>query len=78
MRKAVIEEFNHIYYNSTVWGNGNTKWLGTAILKCPTDLWIYQEIIYELKPDVIVETGTFNGGSAYFLPLFSIYLVKAK
>jgi cephalosporin hydroxylase len=66
MRKAVIKEFNRLYYNSTVWGNGGTRWLGTTVLKCPTDLWIYQEILYELKPDVIVETGTFNGGSAYY------------
>ena len=73
MRKAVIEEFNRIYYNSTVWGNGSTQWLGTTILKCPTDLWIYQEILYELKPDVVIETGTFNGGSAlFFASLFDL------
>jgi len=35
--------------------------------KCPLDLWAYQEIIFEGKPDVIVETGTFNGGSALYL-----------
>jgi cephalosporin hydroxylase len=66
MRTAVIRQFNRLYYDSTVWGNGNTRWFGTTILKCPTDMWIYQEILYELKPDVIVETGTFNGGSAFF------------
>jgi cephalosporin hydroxylase len=36
-------------------------------------LWIYQEIIHELRPDVIVETGTFNGGSAlYMASLFDL------
>jgi cephalosporin hydroxylase len=66
-RKNVINEFERIYYDSMVWANGRTKWLGTTILKCPTDVWIYQEILYDLKPDVIIETGTFNGGSALFL-----------
>jgi cephalosporin hydroxylase len=36
-------------------------------LKCPLDLWIYQEIIFEQKPDMIIECGTANGGSALFL-----------
>src|SRR5687768_17883515 len=37
------------------------------ILKCPTDLWLYQEMIHELRPDVIMETGTAWGGSALYL-----------
>lgn len=36
-------------------------------LKLPLDLWIFQEIIHESKPDVIVEAGTFDGGSALYL-----------
>ncbi len=44
----------------------NTYWLGIPIQKCPWDTWVYQEIIYETKPDVLVETGTFMGGSALF------------
>jgi cephalosporin hydroxylase len=34
--------------------------------KCPLDLWAYQEIIYETRPDIIVECGTADGGSALF------------
>jgi cephalosporin hydroxylase len=41
--------------------------LGIPTLKCPLDLWIYQEIIYEIKPDLIIETGTAYGGSALYL-----------
>ena len=35
--------------------------------KCPLDLWVYQEILWELRPDLVVETGTHQGGSALFL-----------
>ncbi|MFJ7558567.1 CmcI family methyltransferase [Bacillus thuringiensis] len=61
-------EQTHIhYYNSKTWAYGNTKWLGYSILKYPSDLFLYQEIIYEIQPDVIIECGTFNGGSSLFL-----------
>jgi len=42
-------------------------WLGHRALKNPMDAWIYQEIIYEVKPDIIVEMGNKNGGSTLFL-----------
>jgi cephalosporin hydroxylase len=41
-----------------------TKWLGIETLQNPNDAWVHQEIIYEVKPDFIVETGTYQGGSA--------------
>ena len=42
-------------------------WLWHRALKNPLDAWIYQEIIWETKPDVIVEIGNKNGGSTLFL-----------
>ncbi|SRR5258706_6634157 len=44
-----------------------TKWLGVPALKCPLDLWMYQQIIHETRPAVIVETGVNEGGSSLFL-----------
>ena len=41
--------------------------MGYSVLKYPCDLFLYQEIIYEIQPDVIIECGTFNGGSSLFL-----------
>jgi cephalosporin hydroxylase len=63
--EIITNMFHHIYYDSRVWER--THWLGFPLLKCPLDTWIYQEIIYETRPDVIIETGTFQGGSALFM-----------
>lgn len=45
----------------------DTYWLGVRALKLPLDLWVYQEILYETRPDLIIETGTAGGGSALYL-----------
>ena len=44
-----------------------TNWLGVTVYKCPLDLWMYQEILVHTKPDLIIETGTAAGGSAFYL-----------
>jgi cephalosporin hydroxylase len=49
------------------------QWMGHLLLKWPPDLWMYQEIIFETRPDLIIETGTYKGGSAlYFANLFDL------
>ena len=40
---------------------------GIPTLKNPLDFWIYQEILWECRPDVIVEIGNFRGGSTLAL-----------
>lgn len=40
------------------------SWLGVPIIQLPEDIVRYQEVVYALKPDVIVETGISHGGSA--------------
>lgn len=45
----------------------HTKYFGVKAFKSPIDAWVYQEIIYETKPDVIVEIGNFSGGSTLYL-----------
>lgn len=42
-------------------------YFGIPTMKSPLDLWVYQEIITEIKPDVIIEIGTYKGGSALAL-----------
>lgn len=41
-------------------------WLGRPIIQYPTDIMAMQEIIWKVKPNVIVETGIAHGGSAIF------------
>ena len=62
----IAPEFHRYFYMQFESTWANAKWLGVRTLKCPLDLWVYQELIHETKPDLIVETGTFDGGSAYF------------
>jgi cephalosporin hydroxylase len=41
-------------------------WFGVPIIQKPTEILVNQEIIYKLKPDVIIETGVARGGSLIF------------
>ena len=42
-------------------------WMGRVIWKNPLDCWIYQEILHETRPEVVVELGVAHGGSALYL-----------
>lgn len=63
----LIAEFNELYYAMGVQTWGMMKWRGVPLLKPPTDMWVYQELINEIKPDLIIETGSYCGGSALFM-----------
>jgi cephalosporin hydroxylase len=63
----IIRACHQLYYARKEQTWGNTYWLGVSVQKCPPDLWIYQEIIYETRPDLIIECGTARGGSALYL-----------
>jgi cephalosporin hydroxylase len=65
-KQEVVNKFHEHYYYSNVWVT-NTTWMGVPTQKCPLDLWVYQELIHSIKPDVIIETGTCYGGSALFM-----------
>lgn len=44
----------------------NFKWMGRPIIKYPNDMVIMQELIWDVKPDLIIETGIAHGGSIIF------------
>ena len=49
------------------------SWMGVPTLKNALDAWIYQEILCEVRPDVVVEIGSWAGGSTlYFAHLLDI------
>ena len=65
--RRVVDPFHRLFYDTGPVTWSDTRWLSVPVQKCPFDLWIYQEIITELRPAVIVETGTAFGGSALFM-----------
>jgi cephalosporin hydroxylase len=65
--RRVVRPFHRLFYDSGKQTWSNTYWLGVPAQKCAFDLWVYQEMLHELRPAVIVECGTANGGSALFL-----------
>ena len=71
--QAATDAFHRAFYESWDQAGGRTRgtinlsWFGHRTIKSPLDLWTYQEIIVETRPDLIFETGTHRGGSALYL-----------
>lgn len=57
-----MEEISHSFMHTP-----DNYWLGVRIQKNPLDLMILQEIMFEKRPDTIIECGTLYGGSAYYM-----------
>jgi cephalosporin hydroxylase len=70
----VVHQFHDLYYRRYYPQGADTinlSWFGYELVKCPLDLWIYQELLVRTRPDFVIETGTWAGGSAlYFAMLF--------
>lgn len=61
--QRLFDRVNQIYYRLGLW---QSKWLNMESSQIPCDNWVMQEIISEVKPDFIIETGTGYGGTALF------------
>ena len=64
MDQELLDRFHLAFYHSEAYAH--TYWRGNKVQKFPTDLIIYQEILYDTRPDIIIECGTDQGGSAIF------------
>lgn len=56
-------------WTRTAWENKldyEVNWLGIPIIQNPYDMIVMQELIYELRPDLIIETGVAHGGSLIY------------
>jgi cephalosporin hydroxylase len=62
---SLAKRYYHLwYYNTSVWQQ--TTWMGVQTYKSPMDMWNYQEILVSLQPSLVIEFGTWHGGSALF------------
>jgi hypothetical protein len=73
-----VDAFHRWYYDNADRTWDNTRWLGVLVQKNPFDLWIYQELVIETHPDVLIEAGTFKGGSAYFFASIFDFLGQGR
>jgi cephalosporin hydroxylase len=65
--RRTVARFHRLYYDDVQRTWGQTFWLGTPTRKCPLDMWVYQELLAKVQPELVIETGTAFGGSALFL-----------
>lgn len=57
---------------------GESTYFGVNAVKNPADAWMYQEIITEMQPDVIIEIGVKHGGGALMLAHLCDLMGKGK
>lgn len=62
--QAAADKFN--VESNKVGYSYNFSWMGRPIIQYPQDMIAMQEIIWELKPDLIIETGIAHGGSLIY------------
>jgi cephalosporin hydroxylase len=63
---TVLRLFHLHYYKTVQLSWRSTTWMGVPVEKSPLDMWVYQEILQQTRPDVLIEAGTAEGGSAYY------------
>ena len=57
-------EIMRLFHDLPIW---ESMWFhNVRIIKNPLDLWMLQQIAYEVRPDFVIETGTWYGGSALY------------
>ncbi|GAF72421.1 unnamed protein product, partial [marine sediment metagenome] len=59
-----VDEYHQFYEQARLWEN--SYWFGIPMWKLPFDAMVIQELIYQLRPEYIIETGTGWGGSTLF------------
>jgi len=73
MKDETVRAFHRLYYERGLHANygqglhSQTFYHGVEAHKCPLDLWIYQEILCEVRPALVIELGTYLGGTTLFL-----------
>lgn len=66
--RPTIDAFHVLWYEKhqrRTWRN--TRWMGHELQQCPMDLWVYQELLHEIRPEVFVEVGVKRGGLTHYI-----------
>src|SRR6185503_2458179 len=58
------KELQMLWHELGIWGN--LYYMGIRIQKNPMDLYMMQQLIFDVRPDYIIEAGTAYGGSAIY------------
>lgn len=61
---AALIAYDKLFETKKIWAQ--QRWAGVQTQQNPNDAWIIQEILWDTQPDLLIETGTQNGGSALF------------
>lgn len=62
----LLQRYHEVWYEAPhTWHM--LHFLGVGVMKCPNDLWMLQELLTLNRPRAIIETGTYQGGSALWL-----------
>lgn len=64
--KEKINELNRTFYRHIHIMRHEPLWKGVRVIKMPSDLVLYHQVIWQNKPDFIIDCGTKYGGSALF------------
>ena len=67
IKRIPQDEEVRISVNSIYEGHHNVTYKGIKAIRCPYDYLIYQMIICEVKPDLVIEIGTNVGGGALYI-----------
>jgi len=63
LKKSAKNFFQKSCFNKYTY---NFSWMGVPIIQFPQDMIVMQELIFELQPDLIIETGIAHGGSLIY------------
>ncbi|MBI3934336.1 MAG: class I SAM-dependent methyltransferase [Acidobacteria bacterium] len=75
--QRLARQWTKSMWNAELWKQ--VRWLGVPVLQWPTDLILMQELVAEIRPKVIVETGLYLGGTAiYYASLLQLLGIEGQ
>ena len=74
---AIIYGYDLAFERMQMWRK--MKWLGVSMQQDPNDALVIQEMLWRVKPDVLIELGTNTGGGAlYFASIMSLMSPRGR